>query len=464
MAFIDTTLPEATNVLQEGTFLDDFASLLTTNGWTEELTFKKASYDGMLSNSTMDGTPSYEFFVATHKIFSNADGKFLGVAVGSSWDGENDIDDVVTIPQLSAESGLGDTTEFETYLEDKSTDNKVTTSIYFYMVENLPDFTADSMTIAPSEGTEKFALDVEVKQYAGGKSDEVGDYPIVISDANPKVMQSPITKSTLRPEFIEDVDYPEMMTNWWSDSEVALRGVIDDTNIFVVLQADNVPAWENNVIPSVPLYFGKLTTVSDSDNAVAMFAGTVASGTSESDVAEFDFDDPTVRVGEKIMPVLKNYPSHPSNGIDTVMVSRSRFGSRYQEYFLSWNTSPNTMPPDRQGADGKEYPRSWNHIHEDEYKFQFNPSRYSNKVHTSRIYVVHPEEGVRGHLSQAVGLNAINFSAGKLRIRKQNCPTKEYEVYRYFSIGGVSPLTKRPGTAYRPMGIGIYEEDYIPST
>src|SRR6185312_4786589 len=75
------------------------------------------------------------------------------------------------------------------------------------------------------------------------------------------------------------------------------------------------------------------------------------------------------------------------------------------------------------------------------------------------VYLVHPEEGVRGYLRGAVGLNFANLNASELRIRQDNCPDKIFDVYQCVPVSAVSPLTKRPATHFRPMGLGLFKEE-----
>ncbi|MDQ0166619.1 fibronectin type III domain-containing protein [Bacillus horti] len=476
MPFIDTTPALSEYKIKEGNVQEALGKLLEAQGWTIALTFKKAVTTAhFLSNGHPESARHNEIFaVAQHYIYQNAKGKMLGLAIAAEF--TEFTNHHMGVPFYNM---MGGTTEQKnsmiTWLVNKFEDNKVNTSLYYYMVEELPEIENETTLLVPYGGSNindsdpnnpyrptdadtilRMALDCEVVETDYATSSQGSLY---IKRADPMIMQSPIVKSSLRPNFTEDVSHPFMRTNWWEDSEISLRGYIDSENIFVVLQADNVPAWENNIIPTVPLYFGNIVPLDKGDEEVALFAGTVPPGTNEDQVATYDFDG-IVRGGDRIMPILKNYPRHPSNGVDTVMLSRSKFGARYQEYFLSWNAAPNEMPPARQGVNGrKKYQRAYQNFDTTNYKFQFNPSRYSNKIHTSRIYVVHPEEGVRGHLNHSIGLNSTNFSAGKLRVRKENCPDKIFDVYKYVPISGLSPLTKRPGTAYRPMGLGIFESE-----
>jgi hypothetical protein len=450
MPFVDTTPANFSIKLTEDNFQEKFAELLTQYGWNggKDGTSVVRSFHKVAHTKTagLMSSDSFQFTIARHYIFKNASGKMFGMALAT---------DVNSVRYGDLPSNDLTSTDYKNYIKDHFDKNKRRTTIYYYMLEKDPTNFTDGDVISVGCGSEflRMALDVEV--YG---EDLYSTNP----EADPFVMQSPIIQSTLRAGFYDTGTYPNMFTNWWPDSEIRLQGFIDENTIFAVIQTDNVPAWENNIVPTVPFYFGAIDPIDPGDDAVAMFAGTVPPGSTEDDVAEFKFSNPHSTVGTRIMPWLKTYPAHPSNGVDSVMVSRSKLGSRYQEYFLSWNTTSDAMIPDRKSETGLEYPRAWNNIYNDESKYQFNPSRYSGKVHTSKIYLVHPEEGVRGSLSYAIGLSALNFNAGKLRIRKQNCPDPVYDVYRFFMVGAVSPLTKRPATPYRPIGIGIYDSEYTP--
>lgn len=177
-------------------------------------------------------------------------------------------------------------------------------------------------------------------------------------------------------------------------------------------------------------------------------------------VSLFDFDDRDAEIGENILPLLKTYTFYPSNGVDSVMVSRSRYGSRYQKHYLSWNAPPNGLPPARISDEGRKYRKSYEpYENTTNYRYQFNTSRYSDKVHSSRIFVVHPEEGVRGYLDKSLAFDPQSVRSTTLRLRKTECPNIAYELYTTSEIGSVSPLTKIPATTFRSAGLGIYKGD-----
>ena len=451
MSYIDTSPASSVVKLTEDNFQEKFAELLTENGFKHAdnessvaLAFRKTIY-AVVSGET-------KYVIANHTIFKNAKGKLFGMAV---------------LAEFSDGSGTPETkADIDTFLEDKYDEKKTRTTVYWYMLEKLPTITEGSNMVFHWDETElkRMALDVEVHEIDSSVAETVKPEINDITVAEPMVMQSPVVQSDIRGTMLNDDPLTKIIeTNWWSDSVVRVEGIIDENSIFVTFQCDNVPAWENNVVPTVPFYFGEIDPVDEGDDASAMFGGTLPPGLTPEEVASFDFSDKTP-VGERIMPILKTYPNYPGNGIDNVIMSRSKFGSRYQSYFLSWNANPGSMPPERKTEDGKTYPRAWNNLESGMYKYQFNPSNYSRKVHTSKIYLIHPEEGVRGSLSNTIGLNSTNVNAGNLRIRKANCPDKTYDIYKFHLMGAVSPLTKRPATPFAPAGVGIFDKEHTETT
>ncbi|MBG9612538.1 hypothetical protein [Bacillus cereus] len=211
-------------------------------------------------------------------------------------------------------------------------------------------------------------------------------------------------------------------TNWWGDSLIQLKGVFDETSAFFTLKVDSAPSWENNMVTLIPFFFGNLVsknTSSKNETPIAMLGG--------RQVGEFfDFDSIETKT-EILQPITRNYVNHPSNGVDSVMIKKTKYGARYQEHFLRWNVPPNLMPPTReelrlvknaQGTEKEEeyarkYPRAWNYLRYGYYQYDFHASRYSNKIHTSRATVMHPEDGVLGYIPNIVLLPVINVSEGE---------------------------------------------------
>ncbi|MGG3797733.1 hypothetical protein [Metabacillus fastidiosus] len=605
MPYIDSTPKDYPMVFEEDNLTDVFGQMLIDNGWTHARTFYKAVVD---TRAYFRITDRVNYAVAKHSIFRNADGKLLGVATVGQFDLKFRRENSEPIRRPNddidpSDVNFGMTPSWDVWVKQKFANTDAKTNLYFYMLEKLPNDSlapnGSVVSIVTMPGMSNTAYDVdrdrdrenwrhwwygyhynEVYQFDDDPNDlkydgkvlSASPYHVIrsaldievlgtgwdgaaieayVTHTDPRCMQSPIVKTTLRAEFLENVTHPIWHTNWWTDSEVSVRGHVDSRTIFLIMQADNAPTWEKNLVPTIPLYFGKINSLDgDKDEGYALFAGTIppasrtavrnevtrlsrevypntttfkvvdatklpdppalltlqgkeviklvqkegntltveraqqgteagiyGTGTTvarlstnnanipnETVVSLYDFDDPGATVGETIQPLLKVYPYHPSNGVDSVMVSRSRFGARYQAHYLSWNAPPNQIPPTRMTEDGRKYPRAFESMENTtNYKYQFNASRYSGKIHSSRIFVIHPEEGVRGYLDKAIGFNPQSISSStKLRVRKENCPEKVYEMYKYFSVGAVSPITKIPATPFRQAGLGIYMEDFNP--
>lgn len=496
LAFIDTKV-------KEGSFQEDFADILSAGGWSIAKTFYKIAYpdyviDPEYLSANFQPYNIIPINVAKHVILENSNPAFsktfLGVAMrgvlSPRWDS---LSANKPVNAVSPEQSAGFTEWVKGQVEalededDSATKFFTSSELYFYIVEKIPSVAGESWNTIPftSGALEQGCLDVEVwKAYykqvvgVGGSS-----YKFTIVEPELVLVQSPITKCTTRYaspplESLYNVtfDVVETRTNWWADSDISVIGYIDNDAAFFVLQADVVPAWEDNVVPSIPFYLGRIRPFENDEgelldyDAVAFFAGTAPSG-AISEIPMFDFTNYDKSKYQKtLMPILKDYPRHPSNGVDTVTVHRARRGARYQAYFLSWNSSLDDILPSRSERHNtdftsdtfdRQYPRAWQHPESDEYLYCFNPSRYSDKIHTSRIYVMHPEEGLVGHLYHAIGMASIGITSGKVRVIVDPCSVDRYEYYKYMVVDGVSPLTKRPGTVYRPIGLGILDDTPI---
>lgn len=398
------------------------------------------------------------------------------------------------------------------------------TTLYAYTLEGYEGYThfeADGGEIAPvtiltddsGAGVHKASLDVEFHS-----EDEY----------YPDMKQSPIITMDLKGDTgsqvaaIGKLNY-KTNTNWWDDSLIQLKGVFDETSAYFTLKVDSAPNWEDNMVALVPFFYGNLVTKESQSDATKRNATPIAmfGGTQVDKFFDFDSIDETT---ELLQPITRNYTSHPSNGVDTIMVKKTKYGARYQEHFLSWNVPPNQMPPTReeirlvgediksarvhatgnlpeviQGIDatinlgflithpkaadyvgatyvvindeevttlksvdlvnstitltrktGKEwaagtqikaytsdalasitrkYPRAWNYLRFGYYQYGFHPSRYSDKIHTSRATVMHPEDGIIGHIPNIVLLPAINVMDGDKLKFPYWCADCDEELY-----------------------------------
>lgn len=447
MPYIDTTL-------KEGSLVADLKALIVANGWVFEKSFKKIAYPTTLispTSSVQDST-KVKMSVAEHTIFRNAEGLFYGIA--KIYNFEELYRDMPSKPYAgnAANEAL-----LKEWIASKYQGFGKECAVYFYMLEQLPDvLEGEFFGCAVDVSTERGAIDIETEESAYvpmPTGSPVFEYTKFVEDRQ----QSPFVKSTLRNPNLADTD---VATNWWPDSLVRVKGFVDASTLFIIMQADSTPAFMNNVVPSVPIYWGKFDSFKEGDvGNHALWAGTAFDTGTEAASHAFDQKSSTpYRNTADFLPIQKTYPNYPGNGVDNIIVKRSELGSRYQAYYLSWNTAPQNMPPDRVGKDGGQYPLSWTTQDNDEYKYKFNPSMYSQKIHTSRAYLIHPDEGVRGYLPKMVILSPMGLvNEDKLKVRTATCPDT-FDIYRFFLTSAISPVSKRPGTAYTPAGIGIYEK------
>ncbi|MFY0147702.1 MULTISPECIES: hypothetical protein [Bacillus cereus group] len=437
-------------IVTEAEFHNELVNTMIQNGWKKAQTFYKCVY------KMKDGETSlHNYWAAKHVILKNSDGGMYGIMQTWGWSAKSKLD-----IDFSTEEGEA---EFKSYLENNPR-YKDRSRLYLYMIEKLPNYADNSIIFMGAEDGKEFKSisDVELAKVnriphtdidKNGKSYVYYTYDYTDT---PELMMSPLVKATLRNPNLQSVNVD---TNWWPDSLVRITGQVDEYRVVLLIQADRTPAFENNSVPVLPVYMGQLESYGKEDEiADALWAGTAYEGSEVySHLYNFESNTPLIDV-TNYMPRTKTYPKSPGNGIDNVIIKRSRFGARYQAHYIAWSVPSNMMPPDRKGVNGGQYPSAWQSHDNDEYKYQFNPSLYSGRVHTSRAYIVHPDEGVRGSMPYMVLLSPLGLLDGdKLKVRKQTCPDS-YDIYRFFTVDAISPITKMPATAYRPAGLGIYEK------
>lgn len=443
-----STLTYIKTEFTEASLFDSIVNQLTSNGWTLIKRLKKAAYpNGYVFGFFMDEYTILDFSIAEHVILENALGYKFGMA--RVWKNKSIVlKDLPTDLRLAM---LGSTQTTKTILDvynfiiSKFNPDEISIAdIYFYMLNDFEDIQQSCYISANTNNTLNDSLDLEnlygepVYSNGVGKWDNKG--------AKPQNMQSPVVQVKLR---------NTSTGNWWPDSKVRVEGLVSDETVFLLLQCDNAAAYEGAEVPVVPIYFGQIEPLSPTDTVEpVLWAGSAP--TSKT----YDYSDPTKKfITNPILPFGKSYPKNPGNGIDNIIVRRTKYGAYYQSFYLAWQTGPEGMPPDRKTADGKQFPSAWKNEQNDEYSFRFNPSSYTKRIHVSRAYVLHPEEGVKGYLRDTIMLSPIGLVNGdRLRLKKAACPNV-YEIYRYQVIDAVCPMTKRPATPYRPAALGILEKE-----
>lgn len=458
-------MPYVKTIFTEGTILEDFEDLLTTNGWTSEKKFKKVAFDfnkmfyTPVALSTDPGEIEFTFYIADHLIISNSSEELFGIARLTKLTRKNKDLPATCLETTKHPKSASLTTDealrktlHEWMLAQSDGQMTDTSEIYFYMLKDLPTITDGKINVYP-EGSIRGAIDVENLNYfpytfMNGSTKQ---YAFDSKDAELTIMQSPMMKIKTRETGTLTNGW---LTNWWADSKIRVEGLVSDQTVSIIIQSDNTAAYDDNNVPTIPIYMGQLVPEDPADsNESVLFGGTAVAQ------ATYDYRSLKPYLATPLLPLQKAYPKSPGNGIDNLIVKRARYGAFYQAYYLSFQTGSDTMPPDRISTDGKSYASSWKNQANDEYSFRFNPSSYSKKVHVSRAYVIHPEEGVRGHLKDMLMASSIGLiNSDRLKLKREACPDV-FDLYKYFVVDAVSPMTKRPAIAYSPAGFAIFEKE-----
>lgn len=482
MPYIDN-VEQFEYTMYDKTAMQDFGNILEMNGWTKIKHFYKVVIGRKQYHYTKQEIESgdgvgqrsyrpYMYVTAKHMLYKNAKGRVLGMAEILTDSFRMLPPEMITANSTSTVLSSSTIDSFKDNVKNVFDNNKVKGLIYFYTVEKEPTVQDGFVTITypieslTSEMYYSTALDVELNGMTMYPTGNVGsgvdvqkrdlfrnaNDDAVRPFAEPWVMQSTLVPVELFNSVNEQdsLDNVYSALNKWDDSEITVKGRIDSNSITVMLQSDSSANWENNRYPVVPLHFGEVDMENGEPNVYALFGGVTPP------TPNFDFNSLTKYTGNAktklTIPVLKAYPSYPGDGVNNVVLSKTRGGSRYQAVYLSWGASPDLMPPNREGKNNKHYPIS---LDFDVRNFGFNPSRYSDSVHTSFIYVVHPEDGIIGKIRNVVGLQTFATNNPELRIKREDCPLKVTDAYQVFTVGAICPFTKTPSTTYSVAGIAI---------
>jgi hypothetical protein len=472
-------MPWIDTMIDEGDLQNDFLELLKEQGWKLAAHFKKVSFSDNWINpiSPKLEISTIQFGIAEHFIYKAPEcdvyygialyGEF-GIKYGMLPIAVRPWTDIETIKDQDtlANRYRGKTKFKETglYVTNKYPFTKKTGTVYMYMTERVPEDlqTNEDIVIAWNGDLKRAALDIEVLQTEYWMFE--GQPSFKISESRPDFFQSPVSPVHLRIPTLEKKDeqlgvqHLVNQTNWSTDSKIKVVGRIERDHLVLIIRADAQGAFDNNRVPSIPIFWGKFKSFDPVDTGNhALQAGSAF----KTDNPNFDFDDPTRFYKEEdmsLMPLLKNYIMHPSSGIDSIMVHRGKYGTRYQAHYFSWDTPSNNMPPARVGPNGGEYPDAWLQPGSLVHSYRFNPSVSTNEVDVTPAYIIHPGEGKRGWLPHVYMLNPLSMmTMDKIKVRTGACPDT-FDVYRYFITGAVSPYSKRPGTAYRQAGMAIFEK------
>lgn len=460
-------MPYINTTFTEGGFLNEMKDLLVANGWTLETSFKKLGY----RFSSMFYTPSFSsgdpdiakftLYYADHVIVRNTKGELFGIArINSSERIYRDLPtkfkDSVNVKHPASSKLATDSVlrgELHTWMMDQRDEKLLDASeLYFYMLKDLPVVEEGVLNVYPLD-TPQGVIDVENLSYKplSTSGSNGTSYSFEPQNSHPEIMQSPMMQIKTREVGTASNGW---MTNWWPDSLVRVEGSVSGETVALIIQADNTAAYADNNVPTIPIYMGQLVPEDPSDkNESVLFGGTAVS------LATYDYRSTKPHTAVPLMPVNKSYPKNPGNGIDNLIVKRARLGAYYQANYLSFHTASDKMPPDRISKDGRSYASSWKNQENEEYQYRFNPSSYINKVVVSRAVVIHPEEGVRGHLKDILMTSSIGLvNTDRLKLKREACPNV-FDLYKYFVVDAVSPMTKSPSIATSPAAFAVFEKE-----
>ncbi|WP_283657731.1 hypothetical protein [Paenibacillus sp. RC343] len=235
MSFIDTTAAAFTPKVTEADLQPRLGELLATAGWKVAANYKRVIFDANITHPS-DAVRNYTNFritVAEHFIYSNKDNQSFGIAIAGTWYPR--LVDYVKRPDKDSYKQFGEwaTNEFRKY--------RLSHTLYVYMLEDLKGLKPDGadVVLAWNDNSEagqlRAALDIEVEESAWKTT--VSGPMFTVTKAEGARMQSPIMQAGLRYKLMESYynnsfNYPVQNTNWWSDSEISVKGTLSDTNFF----------------------------------------------------------------------------------------------------------------------------------------------------------------------------------------------------------------------------------------
>lgn len=458
-------MPYVKGALEEGMLFDDFKDFLEKHGWEEVDRFKKVVFDSTWLSPTFSRQEHSRFVVhvSEHIIFKAPFGMYYGLARHGSFS-KNYLEIKDFVPAAMSE----DFTKLKKWALEQFDQYRRYSTLFTYMAEKNVEI-ADDLCIGWQESDlKRAALDIEVHETKMVKVQS--SYMNKVKTSRPDIRQSPIVEMRMRTEDIETRDSKYQLGqevtesgilydgNHWPDSLIRYNGWIDENGFLLRMHSDTSTSYEKNQVPFFPLYWGEFVPeCEDDEGTAALFGGTALKNTN----ANFDYNS-TKRMMEQtdrsLTPLLKTYRDHPGNGIDSIIVHKTSGGGRYQAHYFSVDSNPNMMPPERKW-DGRSYERAFSRYKTEPFLHLHEPSRANKKVNASLPDIIHLEEGKRGHLQKSIAVATFSLIQNdKLRVRTQTCPDK-YDIYRVQVFDAVCPLTKRPGVAYRPVRLGIFEKE-----
>lgn len=473
MSYIDTTV-------SEGNLLNDLLMIYSEKGWTKERYFKRTAFNASMINPIVPqlAITSYDVCIAEHMILKHPKkdfyygfavaGKF-NVLYGSIPEQARPMTSMTEITSAEADGydfrSSDDFAAWAEWITNKWPPYKQTHTLYTYMIEKVPEEFEENKDACIAWTGDLLQASLDVGVIETGYKVVQGSPKMTVYNAK-ETFRSPVATMRLRIPTLQTsvnqygADFPVIKNNWHPDSRIELKGLLDEEKAMLIIRADTQAAYENNAVPSIPLYMGSFDKVlPEDDGNYCLMTGSAFPN--ETPTLDYDNNQP---MNVAINPLLRpeGYPVNQGNGVDNIIVHRNKLGSRYQMHVLYVDTAPNEMEPLRT-YNGRDYPRAWQQPEADVFKYKHNPSEYTDQVSSSPAYIFAPEGGLRGKLSDVIVCNPIGIrDYAKLKHRLNTCPDT-YEKYLTFVTEAVSPLSKVPGTPYHSLAIGLSLKSAAPA-
>lgn len=186
-------------------------------------------------------------------------------------------------------------------------------------------------------------------------------------------------------------------------------------------------------------------------------------------------------IGEQTLsPIARNYHDNieVGDGLSNVIVRRTKDDKYFRPHVFLWLAPPHYSIPEEKeysaGDEGIVFERVGGMSTKKSYAYQFNPSRYSDEIDGSPVYIADLETGLYGRLPHIIFLNPLSMVDGDgldVVNECEQCPGGEepYGVVKYTfrqitashtpMTYPINPQGKIHASAYRPAGIGVRAED-----
>lgn len=224
--------------------------------------------------------------------------------------------------------------------------------------------------------------------------------------------------------------------------ESVVRYWISFNNDRALILLEGDPNFEFESFYRSPAYIGKFNSLNPEDTETN-FAVTVGMGALDRGRTGFVLKD----ISKEGNPEYAKYGAFTSNGMDTISVYRGVSRLPYQEYTPAFLVQLPNYP------NVGTLPKGVGRLVLADYLFQ--PSHWTDHVHSSPIYLVHGYEGYRGYLDGIVAIYDQYMRNGdELDWDVDGC----IETYKFFNINVPTSFLDRSPAPGGVMSIAILKE------